>query len=323
MLVDQIPLMRRCGFDSFAPEARHRRRGARARLGRYDDVYQKAADGRVAGLGAAAWLRLRARSTRSTSARASPRRTRSRSTTCSAASTRPRCCAPCSTEHLVGEAAVVSSFGAESAVLLHLVAQHRSDACRCCSRYAASMFPETLAYRDTLVARLGLTDVRNLRPDPAVLAEEGRDRPALVLRSRRLLRDPQGRAARARRSPGSTPRSPGARRFQSSTRAALPRFEIEDGRLKVNPLAELDQGRSRRLFRRARSAAPPARGARLSLDRLRAVHQHRQAGRGSARRPLARLGQGRMRHPQRSADRERPDLLIARALQEPVAAAWV
>ena len=55
-------------------------------------------------------------------------------------------------------------------------------------------FAETLAYRDLLVERLGLTGLRNLTPDPDIW-REGRDRPALVLRSRWLLRNPQGPAA--------------------------------------------------------------------------------------------------------------------------------
>src|SRR3546814_6141541 len=35
----------------------------------------------------------------------------------------------------------------------------------------------------------------------------------------------------------------GRKGFQSSTRAGLPRFEIEDGRLKINPLADWDKSR--------------------------------------------------------------------------------
>jgi len=46
VLVDQIPLMRRCGFDSFAPEAAIDHDALDRALGRYPDVYQKAADGR-------------------------------------------------------------------------------------------------------------------------------------------------------------------------------------------------------------------------------------------------------------------------------------
>jgi uncharacterized protein (DUF934 family) len=46
VLVDQIPLMRRCGFDSFAPEASIDHATLARALSRYDNVYQKAADAR-------------------------------------------------------------------------------------------------------------------------------------------------------------------------------------------------------------------------------------------------------------------------------------
>ena len=46
VLVDQIPLMRRCGFDAFAPEADVDEEALDRALNRYGDVYQKAADGR-------------------------------------------------------------------------------------------------------------------------------------------------------------------------------------------------------------------------------------------------------------------------------------
>lgn len=46
VLVDQIPLMRRCGFDSFAPESSIDEATLNASLARFEQVYQKAADGR-------------------------------------------------------------------------------------------------------------------------------------------------------------------------------------------------------------------------------------------------------------------------------------
>jgi len=46
VLVDQIAYMRRCGFDSFAPEKPISREAADKATGFYADVYQKAADGR-------------------------------------------------------------------------------------------------------------------------------------------------------------------------------------------------------------------------------------------------------------------------------------
>ncbi|MGN5373783.1 DUF934 domain-containing protein [Sphingomonas hankookensis] len=44
VLVDQIPLMRRCGFDSFAPAAPVDPAALARALERYDHVYQAAAD---------------------------------------------------------------------------------------------------------------------------------------------------------------------------------------------------------------------------------------------------------------------------------------
>jgi len=44
VLVDQIPLMRRCGFDSFAPSAPIDAETVAAALNRYDFRYQAAAD---------------------------------------------------------------------------------------------------------------------------------------------------------------------------------------------------------------------------------------------------------------------------------------
>jgi uncharacterized protein (DUF934 family) len=45
VLVDQIPFMRRCGFDAFAPEASIDEAALDRALKRYGEVYQKAADG--------------------------------------------------------------------------------------------------------------------------------------------------------------------------------------------------------------------------------------------------------------------------------------
>ena len=47
VLVDQLPLMRRCGFDSFAPEAPIDADALRRSLDRYDYRYQPAADAAV------------------------------------------------------------------------------------------------------------------------------------------------------------------------------------------------------------------------------------------------------------------------------------
>ncbi len=140
------------------------------------------------------------------------------------------------TGELKGRVAVVSSFGAESAVLLHLVAEiDRSVPVIFVN--TQKMFGETLAYRDELAERLGLTDLRVFRPSPQLIAEK--DKTGL-----RWSYDPDGCCDLRKVEPLARALAPfdawisGRKGFQSGTRTALPRFEIEDGRLKVNPLAD-------------------------------------------------------------------------------------
>ncbi len=144
-------------------------------------------------------------------------------------------------ENMLGDAAIVSSFGAESAVLLHLIASI-DPSVPVLFLETGKHFPETLAYRDTLEARLGLTDLRNITPDPTAIAK--RDETGL-----RWSYDPDGCCEIRKVIPLKAALAPfdaqftGRKAFQSSTRAALPRFEIEEGRLKVNPLADWDRAR--------------------------------------------------------------------------------
>lgn len=143
-------------------------------------------------------------------------------------------------EDLAGDVAVVSSFGAESAVLLHLVAQV-DRAVPVLFLETGKHFPETLAYRDLLGKRLGLTNLQNLAPDPEALAK--RDESGL-----RWSYDPDGCCEIRKVQPLAKAllrfdaTITGRKSFQSSTRAGLPRFEIDttdaQGRLKINPLAD-------------------------------------------------------------------------------------
>ncbi|QIG80452.1 phosphoadenylyl-sulfate reductase [Stakelama tenebrarum] len=136
---------------------------------------------------------------------------------------------------MLGDAAVVSSFGAESAVLLHLIASV-DPSVPVLFLDTGKHFPETLAYRDTLVARLGLTDFRNLEPDADVLTKK--DETGL-----RWSYDPDGCCEIRKVVPLEKGLAPfdasftGRKAFQASTRNALPRFELDGDRLKVNPLA--------------------------------------------------------------------------------------
>ena len=138
---------------------------------------------------------------------------------------------------LVGDTVLVSSFGAESAVLLDLVASI-DPASPVMFLDTGKHFPETLAYRDHLTAHLGLTNVITLSPDAAELS--ARDATDL-----RWSYDPDGccdlRKVRPleRALAGYDATISGRKAFQSATRANLPHFELDSatGRIKVNPLA--------------------------------------------------------------------------------------
>jgi len=141
---------------------------------------------------------------------------------------------------MAGDVAVVSSFGAESAVLLHLVSRV-DPSIPVLFLETGKHFPETLAYRDLLVERLGLANLINLRPDPAALAQK--DESGL-----RWSYDPDGCCDIRKVEPlaaalvGYDASITGRKAFQASTRAHLPRFEIDtsdaQGRLKINPLID-------------------------------------------------------------------------------------
>lgn len=70
--------------------------------------------------------------------------------------------------------AVSSSFGTESAVLLHLMARIDRGV-PVLFVDTGQLFPETLAYRDLLVDRLRLTNVRTVEPEAADVRREDPD----------------------------------------------------------------------------------------------------------------------------------------------------
>ncbi|MGP8231283.1 MAG: phosphoadenylyl-sulfate reductase [Methylovirgula sp.] len=134
-----------------------------------------------------------------------------------------------------GRIALVSSFGADSAVLLHMVAQI-DKATPILFIDTLHLFPETLAYRDALLDRLGLTRLITLKPDPEALAKED---PEHFLWSG----DPDRCCALRKVAPLAKGLAnydawiSGRKRFQATTRVALPLFESDGPRIKLNPLA--------------------------------------------------------------------------------------
>ena len=137
-----------------------------------------------------------------------------------------------------GRIALVSSFGADSAVLLHMISQI-DKATPVIFVDTGHLFPETLAYRDELATLLGLTDVRGVSATPEelqVLDPESflwSSDPDRCCAIRKVA--PLGRAVE-----GFDAWITGRKRFQSDTRTSLPLFETEGERIKVNPLAGWD-----------------------------------------------------------------------------------
>ncbi|MEQ9693569.1 phosphoadenylyl-sulfate reductase [Shimia sp. SDUM112013] len=136
-----------------------------------------------------------------------------------------------------GEIALVSSFGAESVVLLHMAAVVDQDT-PVVFVDTQMLFPETLVYQAEVAERLGLRNVQVIRADAEDIK---RDDPMGALR----LRDTDACCTLRKTIPlqralrGFDGWITGRKRFQSGTRATLDFFEVEDGtgRIKVNPLA--------------------------------------------------------------------------------------
>ena len=139
--------------------------------------------------------------------------------------------------------ALVSAFGAESVVLLHMAAQVDPEL-PVIFLDTGRHFPETLAYRDQLIEQLGLRDVRTAYPDGALLRRHDRqgrlfaDDPDFCCELRKTLpltEELEGFAAWIT----------GRKRFQGDLRRGLAAIEPEagTGRLKLNPLASWDADR--------------------------------------------------------------------------------
>jgi phosphoadenosine phosphosulfate reductase len=141
---------------------------------------------------------------------------------------------PIITREFPGRIALVSSFGAESAVLLQMVAEI-DRTLPVLFVDTGKLFGETLRYRDELVALLGLTDVRTVGPSASKVAE----------------RDPEGMLWQreadaccffrkveplAQALKGFDAWITGRKRFQGGARATLPAIEGADGFVKINPL---------------------------------------------------------------------------------------
>jgi phosphoadenosine phosphosulfate reductase len=137
---------------------------------------------------------------------------------------------------LKGRTALVSSFGAESAVLLDMVATV-DPSLPVIFLDTGKHFEETLDYREELTALLGLREVRIVRPDPDELRRDDPHgnlyarEPDWCCHIRKTL--PLDRALA-----GFSAWITGRKRFQGGLRSTIPAIEgdLASGRIKVNPL---------------------------------------------------------------------------------------
>ncbi len=137
--------------------------------------------------------------------------------------------------YFAGEIAAVSSFGADSAVLLHMIAKV-DRSLPVIFLDTGKHFEETIDYRDALVADFGLTDIRVVTPLEAALNRSDPD-------GKLHQSDTDACCAIRKVEPMARGVEPfrawftGRKRFQATTRAALPAFEAVGPRTRINPLA--------------------------------------------------------------------------------------
>lgn len=136
----------------------------------------------------------------------------------------------------IGPVAMVSSFGAESVVLLHMIAQI-NPATRIIFLDTEMLFPETLTYQREVAAYLGLTDVRVISPDRSEVLTEDVDG-LLHQANTDACCDLRKTRPLAQALEGFGGWITGRKRFQGGQRAELPLFEKDGAKIKINPLAK-------------------------------------------------------------------------------------
>ena len=138
-------------------------------------------------------------------------------------------------EEFAGRIAVISSFAAESAVLLHQVASIDPDT-PILFLNTGKLFAETLRYRDHLQDLLGLTDIRSIGPNP-------QDRERLDPAGTLWSRDADACCHIRKVLPVQKATAPfaaiitGRKRFQTEERAGMHPIELFGSRFRFNPLA--------------------------------------------------------------------------------------
>jgi phosphoadenosine phosphosulfate reductase len=157
--------------------------------------------------------------------------------------------------HIVGRErlALVSSFGTEAAALLKVMADIDPEI-PVIFLDTGWQFEETLAYRDRLIALLGLRNVRSIRPLDETLQREDENRDL-------WFSDPDACCRIRKVEPLARGLAPfdgwinGRKRFQGGMRAVIPVVETDGLRLKFNPFANVTPAEIEAIY--ARAKLPP------------------------------------------------------------------
>ncbi len=154
------------------------------------------------------------------------------------------------TNNILGRTALVSSFGAESAVLLHMVSEINPDT-PVLFIDTEFLFPETLEYLTRLALTLNLRDIRRIVPDPGRIAVYDQERSlhktnkdqCCYLRKTLPLHRALGEFSSW---------ITGRKRFQSYERSNLSLFELDTvtSRIKINPLIDFTSEKLRKYMKR-------------------------------------------------------------------------
>jgi len=145
-------------------------------------------------------------------------------------------------EEFPGKIALISSFGADAALLLSMVAEIE-PATPVLFLETQKHFPETLAYAKALSEKLGLVNVQWLTPDPALVARTDANGELWKIQPNRCcwLRkvEPLNRAIE---QSGIQALITGRKRYQTTQRAEMQTIELDDkGIFRINPLALWDK----------------------------------------------------------------------------------
>lgn len=222
LLPDQETMLLRSGFDAVEADARP---GPPRRPGRFAHVYQPD-PGAPAARPAALHQRALA-----------ARRARAETLADALRGADPQTILRRALAVYTGRIAMLSSFGAEAALGLKLLAD-ADPATPVLFLETRRHFAQTLSYKERLVETLGLTDVRVLEPAPAEEAREDGDG---------ALYERDGQACCALRKVRPLARGledfdaviTGRKRYHGGARGRLEAFEFDGERVKINPFAFL------------------------------------------------------------------------------------